>query len=344
MNVNLYVNKLERGNYVTTEPVAMAKVSVTGKQAAKGKKKDDGKDVTIPADGLALRRRQAQRQAVKILQDAFAFDEKMNQSIADKKKEIADLKNDSLANHNKIGEIDARRQDLMESYGITEESEEYQDLELLRKERKSRQSWSGEELTEEEQERLAQIKQKGMTPFQKEMLEMDGAEEIYQTKIEKNSLAIKMGNLSLSAMESEQLKQNPMVEAGKQADAVMEAANKEIIGELYAEGKKKLDEEKEKLQEIADEKKEEEEKKEELETEREEREEKEEELIHDIQENNLDAIELQTAAKDTESSEEMAGNFQSDQIQELQKKMEAIQKKLKLLEEDMKGMAVDVSF
>ena len=121
----------------------------------------------------------------------------------------------------------------------------------------------------------------------------------------------------------ERLKSNPMGEALDQADAVMEAASDEIMGMLIAEGRDHIDEkqeeEKKQVQEAAEKKQELEEK---LEARKEDREEQ-EQLTQDI----------------VEAAQKLNGG--ADSVAQAQQEIKDMMNKLKLVEDDVKGAAVD---
>ena len=121
----------------------------------------------------------------------------------------------------------------------------------------------------------------------------------------------------------ERLKSNPMGEALDQADAVMEAASDEIMGMLIAEGRDHIDEkqeeEKKKAEEAAEKKQELEEK---LEARKEDRKEQ-EQLTQDI----------------VEAAQKLNGG--TDSVAQAQQEIKDMMAKLKLVEDDVKGAAVD---
>ena len=122
-------------------------------------------------------------------------------------------------------------------------------------------------------------------------------------------------------MRIEQLKSNPMVEAEKQSEEILEAANKAIYGDLINEGKKhieeKMEEAKEKAEKLAEKKEEEEE--------RLEKKEEREEKLEDAQ--NKETIETLNSYNDPDS--------------QIKKELDEILDELKLIQEDLKGVKVD---
>ena len=123
----------------------------------------------------------------------------------------------------------------------------------------------------------------------------------------------------------ERLKSNPMGEARDQADAVMDAANDEIMGLLIAEGRDYIDEKQEeekKKAEAAQEKKQELEEK--LEARKEDRKEQ-EKLTENI----------------VEASQRLSGG--TDSVAQAQKEIRDMMNRLKLVEDDVKGATVNQS-
>lgn len=313
MSLTIHAGNKEGSLFVTNENAASRHAGE--KENKKGRSTVFAGDLAVRPDRITLRRKQAQEQAMKVLSDTFSTDKKVDQGINDMKNRVETLQAENVEYYREIEKIGEMRKEQMETSGITEDSQEYKDLELLRKERDSA------ELTEEETERLNQIHGSGVTDYQKNMLEFDEQEKLYQGYIEGNSAEMKGIRSALSDMKLERLKSDPMVEASKQAEEILDAANKEIIGELRNEAKEhieeKMEEEKEKAEKRA-EKKEEEEKRKEKAEEREERE---------------AAIEERRAEQDMYAY--------NDPDSQPEKELEEILDKMKLLQEDLKGAAVD---
>ena len=132
-------------------------------------------------------------------------------------------------------------------------------------------------------------------------------------------------NQIITATELERLKTHPMVDAGKQADAIMDEASKEIVGMLVDEAKDHIDEEAEKEKEKAETEKE---KKEELQARidaAKEKKKEDEELTKDI---------LEGVAKASSTTNEVSAT---------QQEIKDMMNKMKLIEDDIKGAAVDKS-
>lgn len=343
MSVTIHAAKNKTSLFVTNENAA------TRHKAEKGT--NDNKstifagDLSVRADRISIIKQQAQKKAMKVLSDVFGTEKKLDQSIDDMSERSQELKEENVAFGKELRQIRADKDRLMEQCGVTEESQEHKDLELLRKERDATKADSGIELTEEEKNRLAEIHDTGVTDYQKDMLELDDREEFYQEKIEKNENKIIGISKSLNDIAIERLKSHPMVDAAKQADEIMDAANKEIYSELINEGKKhieeKIEEEKEKAEKRA-EKKEEEEKKAEA---KEEREALQEEMIENAQNNSDTKVKIAQSSKtdhlDAADIERMTSY--NSQKPETDKKLEEIIDELKLIQDDLKGAAIDTN-
>lgn len=148
-------------------------------------------------------------------------------------------------------------------------------------------------------------------------------DDYYKEQIANIEKEIETENAIIRGTKLERLKKDPMVAAKNQADEVMDAASKEIVGMLMDEAKDHIDEEMEKkLEEAkkkAEEKKEQEEKLEKTKEKKEQQEELTEKII--------------------ESTEQMAeiSSAQEDVLQEVKD----LVNKMNLLGEDIKGAAVD---
>lgn len=163
---------------------------------------------------------------------------------------------------------------------------------------------------EETRNELAEAGDSG--DYENMMSELDEQEKEYRKRIAANESGITGIRQSLSDTKIDRLKSDPMQEAQGKAEDLMMAANKEIYGELMNEGKKhieeKMAEETEKADKRAEKKEEEEEKK----AEQKEQEAQQEEWI--------------------ENTKEAAD-----------KKIDEILDEFKLIQDDLKGAAVDTN-
>lgn len=272
-------------------------------------------DILKQEDKISDKKTKAQRQALKSLMTAYDVD-----------KSIDDMEEEQLVKNKELGvqadeaskemkNIDNLKEQAKETYGIEDDSQEQKDLELLLKQKAILGHKSDETLTEEEMTRLQEMGP--VTEYQKEMLEYEDIQEEWGKRYEASVDAIKVINRLISATEVDRLKSSPMVSASKEAEEIMRAASKEIIGMLKDDAVKHIDE---KI-------KEEVEKAEEIKEKKEEEEAKKQEEVEKKQVSEVPTEYVGTAAK----------------IDEIQSKLEAELRKMKdeILSEDIKGLKVD---
>lgn len=264
---------------------------------------------------MGQRKAQAQKQAMKIVGDVFAADKSMDDEMEGIRNHVRELRQERLECQQELDWYNGEQERLKEVYGVTDDSEEQKELELLRR-------CEDGSATMEEREQAEAIKQRGLTEYQSRQLELDEAKKPYQEKIDENDKLIEQDNRTLEGMRLERLKKSPMVKAQKQAEEILDAARDEIVGMIMEEGKDHIDEEAEEREEKAEKIKEEKEKKEEfIEKQKEKRKEEEEELLENMPVAEMLALD----------------EFKTDTKQELQE----ILSKMKLVAEDIKGAAVD---
>lgn len=274
-------------------------------------------------DPIAQKKQQARQQAMKIVSDAWEGERKIDEDIEDRRNKIAKLRTDMGTARKQLKGIEEAREKLRKNCGVEKDSQEEQDLKLLEKEMDMYKPGKGVSLSKEEMERIAQLKKNGLTQYQQRSLEMKESGSVYEDEIAEIEKQIAEESAVIRGTKLERLKYNPMAEANKQADAVLEAASDEIIGMLMEEAKNHIDEEMEEKKEAAEEKAEEEK--------------EQEERLESIKEKKEEQKELTEAITDvTEKMLEMDG-VKTDVQQEIKDMMN----KMKLLEEDMKGAAID---
>lgn len=200
---------------------------------------------------IRQRKEKARQEALKIVRDAWAGDQAIDRGMDESREHIAKLQEENLQIHGEMRDIDEKRQELMEVYGVTEDTPK--------------------ELQPEE--------------YRERMQELDDREKHNQKILDKNKRDIMVENAVIRGTKQEKLKRDPqhtMVGAKEQADEVLEAAGDEIVGMVMDAARDHLDEEQEKREERAEKIEEKKEEMEELQEKRDERQEELEELIEDI--------------------------------------------------------------
>lgn len=200
---------------------------------------------------IQQRKEKAQQEALKIIRDAWAGDQAIDKGMDESREHISQLQEENKQVQEDMRDVEQQRQELMERYGVTEDT-------------------PVDRQPEEYRERMQELN--------------DRAEHNRQI-LTKNDNEIIVENAVIRETKLAKLKRKPentMVGAQKQADAVLEDASDEIISMVMDEAKKHLDQEKAEREEKAEALKEKKEEMEELQEKREERQEEFEELIEDI--------------------------------------------------------------
>lgn len=302
-------------------------------------------------NNLELKRKLAHKRAMKILTDTFASEQNIDNNIEGLKAQQEQLRQETLEDKKTIMGIQDERGQLMESYGIKEDSKEHKDLELLRKERKASDPLSGVELSGSEKEQLAELHKNGLTAYQKDMLELDDKEDFYKQRASQKEASANAISGAITDIELERLKTHPVADATREADELMAAANKELIGGLWAEAKDHIDEKMEEAMEKAEKEAEE---KEEEEKKAAERKKEELELEKRIAETKQAAVNAAGAVQDDAPAspsievsevhdiiEKSPGN--NNTASKAEKEIEKLVEELNLIMEDLKGAKVDMN-
>ncbi|MCM1308865.1 MAG: hypothetical protein NC223_09740 [Butyrivibrio sp.] len=268
------------------------------------------------AERIEKRRKQAQKEIKKIIGDAWEGDKKIDADIAQLRSKAAELKSENRELEETIKNSEAEREALKAEYGIEDGSEEQKELELLQRAQDPIAN-----LSKEEWDKYSEITARGLTDYQQRSLEKYKYETECREKLQNNKLEIE-GNLgTVRATKQARLEKDPMLEAQGAAEAVAEAASKDIIGMLKQEATEHIDEEYEKNLEAAKKKAEKKEEEEKLKAERDEKKEQLEKHIKEL-------------------TEKLASGSVSE---DAQKEIQEMLDRLKLLDEDIKGSAVDAN-
>lgn len=267
-------------------------------------------------DAVLMRKQLARKKAMKVVSDAWAGDKKIDAGLEESRAHIDELRADMSENTAVIKDYMTRKEALKEEYGITDDS-----------------AAAEEGLPEEYKQRVS---------------ELDAIIDVYQGKVDEAQGGIMGEVASIRSTRIERLKTHVMEDAQKEADAINEAASKEVIGMLINESKdyvdKKLEEEQEAAKEKAEEKEEQEEKLEEQKLEKEKL-----QVQLDIKREESKGAEeakaerQQAAREQSELLEDAEANYTGPNAlpSEAQAEIKELLQKLKLLDEDLKGAKVD---
>ena len=266
-------------------------------------------NTNMASDPIAEKRKEAQEKAWKVVSDAWDADKAVDKSIEDRQNHYNEMVEVIREAQSHLKDINEQVDLLKEEYGIMEESE-YKD-------------WP-----DEYKQRYLELN-KQVSEFKKQIYDAE--------KYMKDDIA------DIKAIALERLKSDPMVDAQKTADAIEEAANKEIISMAMQEAKEHIEEKMEEAQEKAEEKAEEEEVKEE-------RLENLEELKA-MQEAIVEGTKEAVAEAEARRKENEAPDLPLDELIKLtqvnkesdraQRTLDEIKYSMNLLEADLKGIEID---
>ena len=290
-------------------------------------------------DPVTLKKQMAQKRALKVVGDAFAADRKIDAEVADREAKIKQMQAENLEAKKALEELETQKKEINKEYGLGEEGLSQEDWDIL-----DRASETPEDLSDDEKARYQEMKEQGLTEYYNYCEDINKRVESYQQTIDDNTKLIKSYESANKAVHKARLdlrKGNPMIKAQEEAEEIMEAARKEIIGMLVDEGKNHIDEE---LQEKVEQAQEEKEKKEE-----------EEEKLEAIREDNAqiqDQVEAarERAHENEKRAEELIEALPMEEMlkmsngtSDFQQELKEIMNKMKLVTEDLKGAAVDAT-
>ncbi len=308
--------------------------TVQKQTANKGKSVFAGRiPVATKADSLVQEKRKSvQKQAMRLVSDAWSKDQSSDQKIDDKRQLRQTLLSRIDDTKERLKEFDDAKTRLQEQYEIDPESQEQKDLELLEKYQDYLKGLGSSDFTEEEVDRLEELQSMSRTEYQVEVLKLN--EEAGQEKKNIRKMDWQEKNVKRSIVEekNEQLKSQDMLKANEAKDQIMDAASKDIMNLLVQESKDNMDEKVEEDQKKAEE--------------AEEKQEEQQERIDNAKENRKDQEEIIKGELKSDKLE-MEASFKQQSTGEMEHAQKNIQKILKennLINEDLKGIEIDFGF
>ena len=323
-----------RINQINTESYAL-KGAEEEKDTAKGHKSFDGSALKMSGDvhsQVEAKRESARKRAMKLIRDAWSNDRKLSQGMEEMNNEKADRVSGRRSLKEQVDEMTQIRDGLKEKYGVASDSQEQKDLELLTKYQNNKSGVSFDAFSEDEIARLGKLEDIPLTDYQKDYLSLNGAKNDLTKELKLNDANLIALTQSIEDTTSQMLKSQDMLKAEKAADKLMEAAGDEIMGMLVKEGTDKIEEDQ----------KEEEEKAEKAEEAKEEREERIEEAKEERREEK-ELIESEAELQKMESDASVRKQS-VDRISEVQKNIKKILTDGNLVDEDLKGIEIDLNF
>lgn len=269
------------------------------------------------------KKKKAQSMAMELMENVFKNDLKTDNEITSRDENIKKLYDENQENQDMINKIEKERALTKEGYGISDESQEEADLNLLRKERDSKTN-PKIKLTDDEKAELERIHNDGPTAYQEQMLMMDDSVLELKNKIEENEKQIFEDSAVIKDIQINRLKTHEMVDARKQGEKIIASAYKEIAGDIVKDGMDKVDDDMEELEETK-------EKNEEIK-------EKYEEYREDKKEKEDDMEEMYELSQDFTKART---DKQSSTLPDTKKSINQIINELGLTIDDIKGAVVD---
>lgn len=263
---------------------------------------------------IEQKREKARKEAMQVVKTQFENDGKIDDDIKSRERKIAALKEEADGYNKAVNENKEMRAGLQERFGLSDEevAEQEKTIARINEARRAMKNGGVGQLSKEEMEKIAGG---ALTEYQEAALVCDENIDYYNGLKDEALKNITQEAAIVQKMKDASVKNLGMIKAENYAEEMQKQASKEIIGDLMAEAKDHMDEELEELKEAA-EKAAEKKKEEEERLHRNEKEENVPEEMYEVQE---------------------AGREQKQMEAELQEIIE----KNKLLEEDLKGIAVN---
>ena len=204
-----------------------------GVEKPQNAKQEEGKSVfagnlTLTTNGIEEKRAMARKKAMRVLEEEFGNEKKMDDMVDEQKEIVAKLKEDVKESLQALKDTKAAKERYMAEYGLDKEGAK-------------------------------------PTPEQTlELIEFAKAEGKFESDMILAREEAKARNMAVEDIMVERLKSHGMVDAREEADDIMETAGQEILSDMINEAKdqvdEKLEEEKEKAEELKEKKEEEQEK------------------------------------------------------------------------------------
>lgn len=316
-------------------------------------------DLNLSDNRIDEKRKEARKQAMKVIGEAFSQDKKVDDAVSLAKQKAEELKKSNGEALDQIKATNQQTENLKELYQVTDGSEEQSDLKLLER-REDANNNPSIQLSEKEQKRLQEIDEKGLTEYQQGALENYKYTSTLEKQVRDNNRQIQGYNQQVTAIGISRLKSHAMVDAKDQADGIMDQANKEIKGMIVNDAKNKVDDKMDESKEKAE--KEKEKDKEEQKTKDASKQKAAEDdlrikkqIIKNREDNATQKVQPDTTqlADNTDKEINQTKNQVNEQVQsdttdqmssimsEAQKSVEELIQKMQLTQDDIKGAEVD---
>lgn len=329
--------------YDSENMINAAERSAANENTQKSKKNVFAGNLNLVNDPIAQRRKEAKEQAWNVVSNAWKNDQSVDDSIQARRDHYAQMEQlkkeavDGLADVNEDAEV------LQELYNVADDSEEQQDLELLKKEQDFKNGVTHTAPTDEERKRLEKIHEKPLTEYQTRALELNDRAGNYKLQMEDVDRKMQDDTGDIRSIKLERLKSNPMLEAQQAAEEILAAANEDIKGMLVSDAVDHIDEKMEETEEKAEDAMEEKENREEQLEELALKRAVQEALMEGTREavERAKAMERRSEAPDIEVQDMVDIAKGNHVTKDVGQSLDDIKSSMKLLEADLKGIKVD---
>lgn len=329
--------------YTSGNMLNAAERSTGSESTQKAKKNVFAADLNLANDPVAQRRKEAREQAWNVVSNAWKNDQSVDDSIQARRDHYAQMEQLKKEAVDALEDVNEDEMVLQKLYSVAEDSEEQQDLELLKKEQDIKNGVTHTVLTEEERERLQEIHENPLTEYQTRALELNDRAGNYKLQIADADRKMQDDTADIHSIKRERLKSDPMLEAQQAAEEILAAANEDIKGMLVSDAvdyiDEKLEETEEKAEAAREEKEEQEERLDELALKRA----LQEALMEGTKESveKAKAIERRSEAPDIEVQDMVDIAKGDNASRDVGQSLDDIKSSMKLLEADLKGIKID---
>ncbi len=303
-------------------------------------------NMNLGQDSAKEKLESARKQAFKMVTDAWNADRDFQKRLGDLKDFMAEQRTEKSAAKKMKSDAEKTMEALKEEYQPDPESQEQPDLDWLLAYLKKPME---EKLKDIEQWKKDEERAKGimdnLTDYQAGMLEADERLTIAEQRIAAADDAMMAAAKSYTDAESENRKQHTMFDAKKDGEALVAAAERDVIGTVINDAKEKQDEEIREAQEEKEKKKEEEKEQAKIEAKREEQKEIQEALAHNNREalNDVEARSRERRQDDLDLSDltDLSPTQMYQNSGQAEAALEELKNKMALIDADLKGLKVD---
>ena len=303
-------------------------------------------DLNIGKDPVKEKLESARKQAFKLVSDAYGADRDFDKQLGKIKDLAKEMKIEKAAAQEDKKAAEEAIEGIKKEYSVGPDSKEQQDLEWLMDYRKASpdERFCDPEQVKKDRARADEI-EANLTEYQSRMLEAGEQLDTAQKRIDEADAALVATRQSLTDAAQEKNKNHAMVDAQNEAEAIMDAAEKSVVGMIMNDAKDKIDEKAREEQEKAEEKKEEEEKQEKIEAERAEKKAIQEALAEGSKEAVQDARDQsrQRGNDDLELTD-VLGSDPTQRIENagnVNAALDELKNKMALIDADLKGIKID---